>query len=343
MTKKTNDKQTSADDKAEAVDQVVYEQTSDVLPDGEQSSSENSSANAQSSAKKQAKERFTNGSQRLNKVIDALKSGSAVLKEKSGDGAAKVKALYRSKPRYFLVGGVVVIGLLAGSVLAASMSGHSVPNEDKNAVSAKSSQAKTTDNTSAIAEQMQQKSVADTQMKQAEELKKQLSAIQDEIKDSNQSNQQLKQLHSQMAALSQAVEKVQQSADQARAAAQQSIAASQSSAKAGQAQVAKVETQIEAIHKQLSPQNYLPVSNLPFEVVGSGYWGNQLMVTIAMKDVNGGYHYRLMGEGQQFNCTSFAWKVPSCSNWNLKNISNDPATAIFVNAQNPKKRVKAEL
>lgn len=330
MRKQTKDKKNSTECKTEAIEQDAYDKTSEDLLDGEQSDSESNNASDQPGVKQKTNKPFISFSHILNKSVGILRWSCVILKVKSGDCIANVKVLYLSKPKCFLVGAVVLAGLLLGVMLAERGFGEYL-------------QPKKKDNSSLIAKKMQQKSVADTKIRQVEELKKKLSSIQDEISNSKQSNQQLELLGAQMAALTQAVGKVQQSADQARAAAQESISASQSSAKTGKAKTDIIESQISEIHKELSPQNYLSVSNLPFEVVGSGYWGSQLMTTIAMKDVNGGYHYRLIGEGQQFNCRSFAWKIPNCSNWNLKNISNDPATAIFVNTQNPRKRVKAEL
>ena len=243
----------------------------------------------------------------------------------------RLKAFYKAKPRYFLIGGLIVAVVAAGVIIM------SVPGGGHSNVKAKAEK-----NTN-VAAQMQQQSIAASQEQQNAALQKQLAAMQRELERSTKAQEKLSQLQGQIGQLTQAVQGVQQSADQAKDAAQQSIEASETSAKVGQAQVAQVQSQIEAIHKQLSPDNYLPVTDLPFEVVGSGYWGNDLMVTIAIKDVNGGYHYRLMGVGQQFNCTSFQWKVPDCATWNLKSIAGDPAQVIFVNASDLTKKVKAEL
>jgi hypothetical protein len=263
-------------------------------------------------------------------------------KNKTKNAYVKLGESYKAKPVYFVIGGVVIVGVI-GLGLFHIFDGHnptkSVPVKSYSYVAPKTSSIN-------IARQMQQTSVASAQQRQAASLKLQLSQIQNELQNSNKSNPKINQLETQVASLTGAIQQVEQNALAAKLAAQKSIQATtdaQNTSKESVAQVAKVEAQVTAIHKQLTPQKYLPASSLPFEVVGSGYWGNQQVVTIAMKDVGGTDHYRLMGKGEQFNCQSFGWKLPNCTNWDLSKISKNPNYVIFVDSSNPAKEVKAEF
>jgi hypothetical protein len=252
----------------------------------------------------------------------------------------KIKDTSKAKPVYFVIGGVIIVGVI-GLWVFHSFDSHNITKP----VSVKSySYVAPKQSSISVARQMQQTSVESAQQRQAASLKIQLSKIQRELKNANKSNPKINQLEEQVASLTGVIQQVDQNALAAKLAAQKSTQATidvQNTSKESVAQVAKVEAQVTAIHRQLTPQKYLPASSLPFEVVGSGYWGNKQVVTIAMKDVGGTDHYRLMGLGEQFNCQSFGWRLPNCTNWDLSKISKNPNYVIFTASSNPAKKVKA--
>lgn len=151
------------------------------------------------------------------------------------------------------------------------------------------------------------------------------------------------QLSGQLSQLEQSLSHLKQSMSEMKSQNQQGFVAVKHSDLINQRQAKKLEDQLKSIQGKLTKQHYLPADILPFMVLSKGYWGTQLMVTVAIKDINGGYHYRLMGQGQQFSCSGQQPIKGHCQNWILKKVSNVPPEAIFVNTDHPSQRVKVDL
>ncbi|MCK4609183.1 MAG: apolipoprotein A1/A4/E family protein [Gammaproteobacteria bacterium] len=189
-----------------------------------------------------------------------------------------------------------------------------------------------------IAKEMQQK---EHNQQLTKELEQKLNAIQQEVNQSHQlSTQSVEQLEQQITALTQDIADIKQNAKEAKDSARQSVQTTQQHYHESKKQVAKVVSQLQEIHKQLEPQRYLPPSILPFEVVGLDFWNGKAMITVAVKDVTGSVHYRLMGQGMQFACHSVKLKDPGCTSWWLDKISPDSSTIIFKNSTGKKVRVE---
>ncbi len=188
-----------------------------------------------------------------------------------------------------------------------------------------------------VAAQMQIASVKD---KQANQLQQQLNSLKQSIKQSTLSDQHLNQLTSQMQALQENVTSLRQSADGAKQAALKSAEQSARIQAVAKQQSVHIEKQLSGISKAVIPQHYLPPSALPFRVAGIDYWGNRLMASVAMRDMSGGVHYRLMSKGMSFDCQVQSMKVASCTNWTLQKISNSPNEVVFINTQGQKVKVQ---
>jgi len=246
----------------------------------------------------------------------------------------KLKAYTKVHPKRSLVILVAIIALCLGLFLSHEMKMHSA-----NDSATKTSQKQNSD----IAYAMQQQSIAQGQAKAVAKLQEQLLAVEKQSKDSSASQQQLTSIQSEISALNQAMDTINKNAAAAKEAAEQSMSHQQQNAQQQQQEVSQVQNQLQAIHKQLAPVHYLPASTLPFEITSSGYWGKEMMLTIVMRDINGAYHYRLMGQDQDFDCNSSAWTIPGCSNWTLKKLNADPKYAIFENASDTNQKVKVEV
>ena len=177
------------------------------------------------------------------------------------------------------------------------------------------------------AEQMQQASqnnqVINGLQTKLEQIKQDLSQSHDS------SSQNIQQLKVQITDLEQSFAEIEQNAKDAKLAAQQSNKSSQQNYIEATKHAIKVESQLNAIHKQLTPPKYLPESVLPFKAVGLDYWNGKPMVTVAMKDVNGSMHYRLLGKNMLF------------AGWKLRELITEKRAAIFTNSKN--RKVKVEL
>lgn len=189
----------------------------------------------------------------------------------------------------------------------------------------------------ALAEVMQQRSVPVVHLNA---LKAQLAAIEDKLNQPNQTAQTLSRLEQQIGHLTQVVSQVQHTALIAHQDTAQSNQAMVKSSAQNRLQVKKLTAQIAVLNKQLIPPKFLPATTLPFKVVGSAYWGNQLMISIALPDVSGAVHYRLMGVGEVFACGNVSHPIKGCRNWRLSTLTS--STAIF-SSENGKARVKVVL
>lgn len=189
----------------------------------------------------------------------------------------------------------------------------------------------------ALAEVMQQRSVPAPHLNA---LKAQLAAIENKLNQPNQTAQTLARLEQQIGHLTQVVSEVQHTTQVAHQDTAQSNQAMVKSSAQNRLQVKKLTAQIAALNKQLIPPKFLPATTLPFKVVGSAYWGNQLMISIALLDVNGAVHYRLMGIGEVFACGNVSHPIKGCRNWRLSTLTS--STAIF-SSEHGKARVKVVL
>ncbi len=188
---------------------------------------------------------------------------------------------------------------------------------------------------SSIAAKMQ---VADSQAKMAQLMQKKLDTMQAELSKSFLSSQKLAELESQIHALSQSVNGMKASSDALKTAALKSEVLSQETQQAATQQVEKMRAQLSKITKAIVPQHYLPISDLPFQVAGIDFWNGKPMVSVAMKDMNGVTHYRLMGQGMSFDCSG--GNRTDCSNWALSKLHTAPNEAIFMNQKGQKIKVK---
>ncbi len=98
--------------------------------------------------------------------------------------------------------------------------------------------------------------------------------------------------------------------------------------------------QLSKISKAIVPKKYLSLSALPFQVVGIDFWNGKPMVSIAMKDINGVMHYRLIGVGMKFDCGVQSSKVKVCSNWTLHELQTSPNEAVFINDRDQKVKME---
>ena len=189
----------------------------------------------------------------------------------------------------------------------------------------------------ALAEVMQQRSAPVVHLNA---LKAQLAVIENKLNQPNQTAQTLARLEQQIGHLTQVVSEVQHTTQVAHQDSAQSNQAIVKSSAQNRLQVKKLTAQIAVLNKQLIPSKFLPVNTLPFKVVGSAYWGNQLMISIALPDVSGAVHYRLMGVGEVFACGNVSHPIKGCRNWRLSTLTS--STAIF-SSEHGKARVKVVL
>jgi len=91
----------------------------------------------------------------------------------------------------------------------------------------------------------------------------------------------------------------------------------------------KVRAQLNAIHKAVVPQHYLPESILPFQVEGLSFWNGQPMVTIAMTGINGQHFFKLIGQGNEYSCSTHNHRQNGCTSWTVKSIHVNTGVVIF--------------
>lgn len=170
----------------------------------------------------------------------------------------------------------------------------------------------------------------------------QLHAISKALKNRQTPDSNLAQMSAQVATLAQKVADLEQTARLANQAASQNASQFHALAQSNQAQNAALAKSLAKLSAQLSPIHYLPVRDLPFQVLSSGYWNHARVVTISMRDVSGAWHDRLMLPGQIFGC-EHAHVIKACHAWRLVSISGHPATVIFESVNNQKHKVKVVL
>lgn len=247
---------------------------------------------------------------------------------------SKLKSLYVSKPSVFIASSCAcVVVIVSVFIFVVSYTSSQSPSAVPSHGNIKQNELLNIQNQSSQIKKRQR----------LQSLEKQVASMRTRLSESNASNQKFMDIQQQLTRLSQGISKAQSSAEEARIAAQRSAETVKGSTSERKAQTLKIEEQINSIHKQLNPQKYLAPNVLPFEVVSSGYWGKELLLTIAIKDVNGGFHYRLIGKNQELRCESYRWKIAGCVSWKLKSILSDPKEAIFIDISNPKKLVRVGL
>lgn len=181
-----------------------------------------------------------------------------------------------------------------------------------------------------IVEEATQQNIASGSSDQTDSLKAQLASIKQNLSQSSLSQEKLAELENQMQSLSSSMDTLVDKTQAAQSAAQQAAQISSENAETAKAQVAHVDEQLQTIKKAVVLPTYLPVSTLPFQVAGIDFWNGKPMVSIAMKDVNGGTQYRLMGQGMAFDCQTTT-DENACTRWTLRTINTSPDTVIFVN------------
>lgn len=182
-----------------------------------------------------------------------------------------------------------------------------------------------------IAKQMQ---VKNNQKALAQRLESKLSEIQNSLNQQNLSSQRLSSLESQMYSLSLSLKQMKENTKSIKSASLNSARISEKNQLETKDQVKKVQSELLKISKAVTPTHYLPVSDLPFKVVGLDFWNGKPMASIAMKDTNGVMHYRLMGQGMRFDCRG------SCKSWELEKIHLDQNELLFINHQGQKIKVE---
>jgi len=244
------------------------------------------------------------------------------------------------KTKYLIITVVIIaiIGFVAGSMLFTGV-GNIRHNYNYSAVKTKSKQVLPGHAISQIGKaQLTEQEIAASMQetpskdKALDKLLTQITSMQDTLAKSHiASNEQIKQLQAQLVQLGQKVADIGQKTIDAKLAAIKSEQLSQTNYQASKQQFPKVESQLRQIRRQLTRKKYLPASVLPFEVVGIDFWNNEPQATIAIRDIHGVMHYRLMARGSMFGCRSQRWKLHHCTNWELFKLTTSPNVVIFRN------------
>ena len=258
-----------------------------------------------------------------------LSSKGSLLIAKGKPAMAKGAEYAKQHKKACIVGGsAVLLGLVAITSLGYVVSG------DNHAVN-KHSMAEALPKKQVIkhlAQSMQQNvqsSKIDTVQKEIERLNQTLASSGDK--------EDITSLKQQLNGIQHSLEKVVIASKAASLSAAKTRQAQSTSQKNAQKNLKALKAQLARIQKAVVKPKFLPASALPFHVEGIDYWNNQPMVTIAMGDIKGGYHYKLMAPGMRFSCNT---GVTDCS-WRLEQIKTQPNMAIFQNAKN--QQVKVEI
>lgn len=181
-----------------------------------------------------------------------------------------------------------------------------------------------------LAVQMQSQNI---QQKNNDVLSEKLSQIQKTLDHSSMSTKRLSKIEGQIKALSQAILDMKKSTSAIQSASLNSAHISEKNQIVTNQQVRRVESELAKISHAVTPTHYLPITALPFKVVGLDFWNGKPMASIGMKDMNGVMYYRLMGQGMSFDCNGH------CENWTLAKIKTDPNELLFSNQKGQKIKV----
>ena len=187
---------------------------------------------------------------------------------------------------------------------------------------------------------MQQHTLQQQWLQRIHALTKQVNALQQQMATQPNQKDLLHTLQQQVNTLLQHYQQVMLSA--MHQVAQQTLAQHQSVQQAlrhNQQQTQTVEKQLRQLHQQLTPHKFLSPRVLPFHVVGIDVWNGQLMATVLLRDIHGGAHYQLMGQGMQWDCRSSSVATHHCTRWTVKQLSLQPAEVIFNNQQGQQVKV----
>ena len=100
-----------------------------------------------------------------------------------------------------------------------------------------------------------------------------------------------------------------------------------------------LQKQLRQIDKAVTPKQYLSPSVLPFKVQGLSFWNGRPMVTISLPGVNGASYYKLMGQGEAFDCGVANSSDADCETWSVETINTDNNSIIFKNQDGKEVRV----
>lgn len=284
-------------------------------------------ARAEIESTKKANSKSSNFINRVNFIINGIFKKIASLGQYL---LCKAKSLYAhvsKRPKLVLVWAVIatIMGLTVFFIVK-TINKKAVPHIAATSHTSVSRKNKDVN----LALQMQSQNI---QQKNNDVLSDKLSQIEKTLDQSSMSTERLSKIEGQINTLSQAILDMKKSTSAIQSASLTSAHISEKNQIATNQQVRRVESELAKISHAVTPTHYLPITALPFKVVGLDFWNGKPMASIGIKDMNGVMHYRLMGQGMSFDCHG------RCENWTLAKIKTDPNELLFSNQKGQKIKV----